>query len=860
VVYDANNNFLWSSGTSGTNAERLDMEDDGRIIIYRSAWNSGTSTGQFIWSQLAHPSCDVGIGTGTTGVLGTGQCFVSPNGNFELLMQSDGNLVVYNLGVTPPAAIWSTNTVTAFSTGVGLTTLYTYDAVGNLTAVTQGSQTRSYTFDALGRMTQSVLPENGTTNFTYTDFGEVNTRTDARGVITTNGYDGLHRLSSVTYTVGTTGVPATPPLAFSYGTSTSSNNNGRLLKMTDGPGSETYTYDNMGRITQVSRVINGTTYNIGYAYNSAGDLSNLTYPSNRVVSPGYDAVGRMTQISSGGTNYLSGMTYNSAQLPTGFAYGNLVQASFGYNDHLQVASLSYTSGATTLLNLSYNYLDSNSHNNGQIQSIADSRGTAFSTTYTYDLLGRLQQAQTNDLTAANTWRLVWGYDRYGNRMSQSLTGGTMAVGQPQLTFDATTNHITTAGFSYDANGNLTHDTAGAYMFDADNRMTQSVVGSTTATYAYDGHRWRVQKTAGGTTTTYIYAGSKVIAEYVSGSLTKEYIYSGSKVLATIAGATVTYHHPDHLSNRLETNSSAATTRTFGQLPFGDSWYETGTADKWKFTSYERDTESGLDYAMHRYYSSGYGHFQTPDLLMGSIANPQSLNRYAYVTNDPANMADPLGLLMVNVPGNPGAGGIGGSIGDPWDAHWNCELFRIMCPDPGLGPVGDGRGGTGGGGGGGANKDKDIKPWDPGLRKMIWDLLMGTNDCASWLDNGDKGSAAELMRVVPITLANENEEQPLSNPADATTTANPKGSIDVDRWGRFYSDSGNGLLIGDRYSAGSIGARMVILLHELGHKLNPKGFQVDVGPGPLYMPDKPKSDANTQLVIDHCAGAIDGKSK
>jgi YD repeat-containing protein len=47
VVYDVNGTALWNSGTSGTFAERLDLNDDGRIIIWKSAWNSGTSDGQF---------------------------------------------------------------------------------------------------------------------------------------------------------------------------------------------------------------------------------------------------------------------------------------------------------------------------------------------------------------------------------------------------------------------------------------------------------------------------------------------------------------------------------------------------------------------------------------------------------------------------------------------------------------------------------------------------------------------------------------------------------------------------------------------------------------------------------------------
>lgn len=459
-------------------------------------------------------------------------------------------------------------------------------------------------------------------------------------------------------------------------------------------------------------MINGTTYNIGCCYNSAGELNGLTYPSGRIVNPGYDAVGRMTQISSGGTNYLSGMNYNSAQLPTGFSYGNGVQASFGYNDHLQLSSLSYVSGANTLLNLTYGYADTNGNNNGQIQGITDTRGAAFSTAYTYDGLGRLSQAQTNDLTATNTWRLAWSYDRYGNRLSQTLTGGTIAVGQPQLTVDATTNHITMSGFNYDANGNLTQDTAGTYTYDAENRMTQSVVNSVTTSYAYDGNRLRVVKGP----TVYIYSAGKIIAEYANGSLSKEYIYSGSKLVATIAGTTVTYHHPDHLSNRVETDASGNITRTFAHLPFGENWYETGTADKWKFTSYERDQESGLDYATFRYYGNGYGRFTSADPLQGSLGNPQSLNRYAYVTNDPANRVDPFGLHLFLITT---FGFCSWSVdGDGNVSDFSCLLFSTVTD---LGPGPNDNDGT----------DKNPKGLPPHARDRSR-ILLSNADCAKFL--------------------------------------------------------------------------------------------------------------------------------
>src|SRR5437773_1655476 len=154
---------------------------------------------------------------------------------------------------------------------------------------------------------------------------------------------------------------------------------------------------------------------------------------------------------------------------------------------------------------------------------------------------------------------------------------------------------------------------------------------------------RIKKVVGSTTTLYVYSGSKPIVEYVNGSLSKEYIYSGSGLLATLSSGSTTYHHPDHLSNRAETDASGTVTRSFGHAPFGEKWYETGTADKSKFTTYERDAESGLDYAQFRYLASGQGRFMSADLLAGRLHAPQSLNRYSYVLNDPVNLIDPLGL-------------------------------------------------------------------------------------------------------------------------------------------------------------------------------------------------------------------------
>jgi RHS repeat-associated protein len=66
----------------------------------------------------------------------------------------------------------------------------------------------------------------------------------------------------------------------------------------------------------------------------------------------------------------------------------------------------------------------------------------------------------------------------------------------------------------------------------------------------------------------------------------------------------------------------------------------------KFTGYERDWETGLDYANARYDASAQGRFLSVDPLLSSadVASPQSFNRYSYVENNPLNLTDPSGLM------------------------------------------------------------------------------------------------------------------------------------------------------------------------------------------------------------------------
>src|SRR6266852_702741 len=529
-------------------------------------------------------------------------------------------------------------------------TSYAYNVLGLLTTVTQGAQTRTYSYDDLGRVSSAQTPETNqaATSFLYNNFGLVTQRTDARGVITTYGYDNLNRLTSVSYNVGSTGVPATASVGYTYDQGgAAANALGRLTSMTDGVGSETYSYDVLGQVTQLQKAVNGTTYTLGYQYNLAGQLTQVTYPSTRAVQQSYDAIGRLSAIASGATNYATSFGYNPAQQVTGFSYGNGVTASLGYSaDRLQLTSLAYAIGGSTLFSLGYGYTQGQG-NNGQITSITDNVDNGRSATYAYDALYRLTSAVTTGSANYAQWGLSFGYDRYGNRLSQSQTFG----GPPThfVTMNAATNRITTSGYAYDANGNMTQDgpSANTLVYDAENRLLSATNGGSSGSYSYDGNNLRVSKSSGGTSTVYLFSGTKVIAEYDNGaaptSPSREYIYAGGSLLAKIEAGATKYYHPDHLSARVTTDSSGNIAGQQGHYPFGDSWYAQSTTTKWAFTSYEHDPESGNDYAMMRSYINRVGRFSSPDPLSGSLGDPQSLNRFSYALNDAVNFMDPLGL-------------------------------------------------------------------------------------------------------------------------------------------------------------------------------------------------------------------------
>ncbi len=259
-----------------------------------------------------------------------------------------------------------------------------------------------------------------------------------------------------------------------------------------------------------------------------------------------------------------------------------------------------------------------------------------------------------------------GYDRYGNMtcVYDSTTCGF-----------TTSNQIINSGYTYDAAGNLTKDssnaTAHTYQWDAEGRVA-SVDGGTTWSFTYNAVGNRVAWVSGGVTYDHLFdpAGNWL---GVAGSYS--IIMQGGRPLVVYNSAETWFHHVNNIDSRtFMTNHYGTPTQDMLFYPYGNLWQSWGGGGLEFADLPYRDPNTTTDLTTYRLFSPNIGRWHSPDPLGGDITNPQSLNRYAYVLNNPTTLTDPMGLQNPcangpsstctpeqNAQSNQGGGGGGGDI-------------------------------------------------------------------------------------------------------------------------------------------------------------------------------------------------------
>ncbi|OMH39304.1 putative Ig domain-containing protein [Motiliproteus sp. MSK22-1] len=414
---------------------------------------------------------------------------------------------------------------------------YSYDSQDRIKTVTdQRGLVTTYDYDAFGNLLSLTSPDTGTTTYRYDDAGNRIQQVDARGVISHYSYDALNRLTAVSYP----GDPA-ENISYRYDTGTGCNYCiGRRTGVTDHSGDIDWTYDHRGNLSSKHYRIEGISYSLEYAYDLDGNLTQISYPSGRLVNYLRDSAGRIsaitTQEQAGATvdPVVSGVSYLPFGPMTSYSYANGVSQTLSYDQDYRVQNIA-SIGTHPILDRSYGY-DANSN----ITTLADVLEPNNNQLFDYDNINRLISAD------GAYGQLTYDYDGVGNRVAKTET----RVGVPlsetyiyapdsnqlQQVDYLTGASLATRSFDYNANGNLTKDSyIGGPVRDlsynqANRYLAADLNGTPRADYRYNSLGQRTVKIAQGYLKTlgdhyhYDENGTLLAVTDRNGSLKREYLY------------------------------------------------------------------------------------------------------------------------------------------------------------------------------------------------------------------------------------------------------------------------------------------------------------------------------------------------
>ncbi len=620
----------------------------------------------------------------TTAYCGPSTLVTDPTGKWRRSRTDGlGRLVEVDEPNAPGASIASTGCP---GTGEPIwVTSYTNDVLGNLTQVVQnGSHQRNFTYDSLSRLLTSSNPEAGTITYKYDSDANCTapnsftsllvSKTDARGIRTCSQYDALNRETVRNYSNGDPTITTTYDQANCLGLSSCANI-GQRTGITDAAGSESWSYDVVNRIHKDQRITNSITKSTTYNLDLAGNITSVVYPTGgRTVNYAYDAANRPSTASDGSNGITYATDFQTA--PTGCLAGKVCytpqgtfyalsigqSASFtglnlthSYNNRLQPLQFKASSTGGNSIDITYSFVDpTTSKNAGHVYSITNNLNSSRTQNFTYDQLNRIKTAGTSATTGPYCWGYDYSssYDAWGNLQSQpgatAYTGCTEYL-PPAMTADGN-NHL--SGFGYDLSGNTTGDGVNSYAWNAESQL-KVTAGST---YIYDGDGRRVAKANTATPPVpyklYWYgSGGEILAETdASGNNPNEYIFFGGQRVAMLpANSTPIFYVEDLLgTSRVTTTNTGVVCYDADFYPYGGerSYTNTCSQNNYKFEGKERDTETGNDDFGARYYSNRFGRWLSADwssipvpVPYANLTNPQTLNLYSMVADDPESFAD-----------------------------------------------------------------------------------------------------------------------------------------------------------------------------------------------------------------------------
>lgn len=407
------------------------------------------------------------------------------------------------------------------------------------------------TYDGHGRLATKKSPgQTAATQYAYNPDDTVLKVTDARTVYATFTYTPRHQVTNVAYTVpaGVTGVAATSQFTYTYDAA------GHRDSMTDGSGSVTYSYNNVGRLASETRKFADfptATYPVSYTYNLMGGLKSVTDPSGAQVTYVNDKAGRVTSVTGtafgGVTQYLSSVQYRAWNGIESRVTGDGKTTTFSYNSRLQETDFAVSG----LMSKHYDY-----NADGNLRYSQDLLNNKFDRAYTYDHADRVTSAVSGPAargladTTDRPYNLTFAYDSFDHLTARS--GQIWSTDHTADTGNGVYTNNKNSGWYYDADGRLTGTWETGYTYDAAGRAvsvgTTDALGNETAqlqVFDGDGTRTKLKtdqtiyNTDGSITNkseTQYFVTSSVLGSVITeldqaGQKARTYVYQGGRILA-----------------------------------------------------------------------------------------------------------------------------------------------------------------------------------------------------------------------------------------------------------------------------------------------------------------------------------------
>jgi len=431
---------------------------------------------------------------------------------------------------------------------------------------------------------------------------------------------------------------------------------------------EAYQFDGNNNKTQVSETYQsssgGEVRTDTYQYDSFDRLFKRTDSDGVTTSYSYDGLNRVDTVRTlqGATSY----SYDHSSLIKRTSYPNNTQADYQYDLAKRTTRIHNKQNNATVSNYEYAY----DQNGNRLQQLETNGGAQETTTYDYDLNDRLKKVAYPDVATEYT------YDPAYNRISETDTDNASSAVTKDKTYHYNArNQLTqvddnidtnnSASYAFDLNGNQISKVKASqttnFVFDIrDDLREVQTGGSTVGQFLYDYQGLRIEKIGERGAERSTYDDKSVLQQYAvqgctsvadagcvgatdnSNTTRAKFDYGAQKLLSLNAqGEPTQFYLTDALQSVVNlTNGDGAIQARYQYDAWGQKRNEVGSSyNRFSFTGYEEDKETGLLYAKARYYDADTGKFLSEDAWEGDNAVAPSLHRYLYAYQNPTVWVD-----------------------------------------------------------------------------------------------------------------------------------------------------------------------------------------------------------------------------